>query len=120
MIGHDLSNIYLKKKGIRKRVSSYDKTGGNDDRIYIKPNELDKQKEYINTNIKFTKQAYGIDIDEIEIANTGTITVEDIDKNPEVIDNINIYNKSRVLSHLEEYQTNLGYYTFENTRYRIV
>ncbi|MGN1278253.1 MAG: glycoside hydrolase family 172 protein [Candidatus Onthovivens sp.] len=39
MIGHDLSNIYLKKKGIRKRVSSYDKTGGNDDRIYIKPNE---------------------------------------------------------------------------------
>ena len=90
------------------------------DVIYIKPNELDKQKEYINTNIKFTKQAYGIDIDEIEIANTGTITVEDIDKNPEVIDNINIYNKSRVLSHLEEYQTNLGYYTFENTRYRIV
>ena len=39
MVGHDLSNIYLKKKGIRKRVSSYDKTGGNDDRIYIKPNE---------------------------------------------------------------------------------
>ena len=35
---HDLSNIYLKKDGIRKRVSSYDRSGGNDDRIYIEPN----------------------------------------------------------------------------------
>ena len=47
MIGHDLSNIYLKKKGIRKRVSSYDKTGGNDDRIYIKPNE-DRLNVYLS------------------------------------------------------------------------
>lgn len=39
MITHNLSNIFLKNDGVRKRVSSYDKTGGNDDRIYIKPNE---------------------------------------------------------------------------------
>ena len=47
---------------------------------------------------------------------TGTITAEDIENNSDVIKNINIYNKSRVLTHLEEYQTNLGYYTFESTQ----
>ncbi len=36
---NNLSNIYLKKEGKRKRESSYDVSGGNDDRIYIKPNE---------------------------------------------------------------------------------
>ena len=36
---HDLSNIYLRKDGIRRRASSYDPSGGNDDRIYIKPGE---------------------------------------------------------------------------------
>ncbi len=36
---NNLSNIYLKKDGIRKRESSYDISGGNDDRIYIQPNE---------------------------------------------------------------------------------
>ena len=83
---------------------------------YLKQNELDKQKAYIETNIQFTKQAYDIEIEEIELENTGTITAEDIEKNSDVIKNINIYNKSRVLTHLEEYQTSLGYYTFGSTQ----
>jgi len=86
------------------------------DLIYLNNNEIDKQKAYIETNIEFTKQAYDINIEEIEINNTGTITAEDIAKNSDVIKNINIYNKTRVLSHLEEYQTNLGYYTFNSTQ----
>lgn len=86
------------------------------DLIYVNNNELDKQKDYIETNIKFTKQAYDINIEEVELENTGTITSEDIEKNSEVIKNINIYNNNRVLSHLEEYQTNLGYYTYSSTQ----
>lgn len=39
MYGHNLSNIFLPKAGKRKRVSSYDRSGGNDDRIYIKSGE---------------------------------------------------------------------------------
>lgn len=85
------------------------------DIIYLNNNEIDKQKDYIETNIEFTKQAYGIDIEEIEIKSTGTITADDIANNTEVIKNINVFNKERVLSHLEEYQTNLGYYTFSTT-----
>lgn len=86
------------------------------DLIYVRNNEIDKQKNYIETNINFTKQAYDINIEEIELENTGTITAENIENNSDVIKNINIYNKTRVLSHLEEYQTNLGYYTFSSTQ----
>ena len=39
MYSHDLSNIYKRKIGTRKRASSFDITGGNDDRIYIKSGE---------------------------------------------------------------------------------
>ena len=88
--------------------------------LYVKQNELDKQKEYISTNISFTKQAYDINIEEKELLNTGTVTRQDIEQNLDVINNINIYNKKRVLSHLEEYQTSSGYYTFDSTRNRSI
>ena len=35
----DLSNIMMAKHSKRKRVSSYDRSGGNDDRYYIAPGE---------------------------------------------------------------------------------
>ena len=36
----NLSNIFLRRKVKRMRESSYDRTGGNDDRIYIKPGSI--------------------------------------------------------------------------------
>ena len=90
------------------------------DVTYVKRNELDNQKNYIAENIKYTKQAYDINIEEIDLQNTGTITANDIQQNENVVDNINIYNKTRVLSHLEEHQTSLGFYTFNSTRCRSV
>lgn len=35
----DMANICRERNTRRKRISSYDKSGGNDDRIYIKPSE---------------------------------------------------------------------------------
>lgn len=35
----DLSNIMQPREGKRRRESSYDRTGGNDDRIYVKPGD---------------------------------------------------------------------------------
>ena len=85
------------------------------DLLYVNPNELDKEKEYISYSIEYTKNAYNINTNEIEIENSGTITTEDIEQNEDVINNINILNKETVLTHLEEYQTSLGYYTYKNT-----
>ncbi len=82
------------------------------DLIYVNKNELDKEKPYIKNNISFTKKAYDIEIDEIEIENSGTITIEDINNNKDVINNINLLNKEDILEALEQYQSNSGYYTY--------
>lgn len=86
------------------------------DLIYVNSNELDKEKTYIEYNIDFTKNAYNINTDEIEIQNSGTITSEDIAKNQELINNINLLNEDTVLQTLEQYQTNSGYYSYTTTK----
>lgn len=86
------------------------------DLIYVNTNKLDKEKNFISYNIEYTKNAYNINTEEIEIENSGTITTADIEENKDVINNVNILNEDTVLTHLEEYQTNLGYYTYKNTK----
>lgn len=86
------------------------------DLIYVNNNELDKEKPYIENNIEFTKNAYNINIDEVEIENSGTITNEDIVQNEESIGNINLINEEAVLSTLKQYKTNLGYYSYNTAQ----
>ena len=86
------------------------------DLIYVNSNELDKEKKYIEYNIDFTKDAYNINIDEIEIQNSGTITSEDIASNQDVVGNINLLNKDVILQSLEQYQTSSGYYSYTTTK----
>ena len=50
------------------------------DLIYVGSDELDKEKSYIGYSIEYTKNAYNINTDEIEIVNSGTITSEDIEQ----------------------------------------
>ena len=83
------------------------------DLIYVNKNELDKEKIYIENNIAFTKDAYDINIDEIEIQNSGTISNTDIQENQDVIDNINLLNEDTILENLAQYQTNSGYYSYK-------
>lgn len=86
------------------------------DLIYVNNNELDKEKTYIEHNIAFTKNAYDINIDEIEIQNSGTITTEDINNNQDIINNINLLNEDTILETLKQYQTNSGYYSYNVTK----
>ena len=84
--------------------------------IFVNSNELDKEKQYIEENIKNTKIAYGIDIDEVLVDDKGTITSEDISDNTDTINNIPIVNKNTVLQDLEGSQTSKGYYSFKTTQ----
>lgn len=84
--------------------------------LYVRRNELDKEKQYIEHNISFTKNAYNINIEEIEVTSSGTITNKDIQDNKEVIDNIKLIKEDTMLTTLKEYQTSLGYYAFDNTK----
>ena len=82
------------------------------DLLYVNKNELDKEKTYIENNIAYTKKAYDIEIEEIEISNTETITTEDVNNNQDVIDNVNLLNEENILETLKQYQSNSGYYSY--------
>lgn len=85
------------------------------DFMFVNSNELDKEKEYIAQNIENTKNAYNIDIEEVNLENSGTITEEEVNQNSNVINNIPIINEVAVQKELEENQTSTGYFVYPNT-----
>ena len=86
------------------------------DIIFVNSSELDKEKKYIQNNINYTRNAYGIDIEEVYIENGGTITNEAIETNSKVLSNIPIISKDIVLKDLQGSQTGKGYYSYRNTK----
>ena len=85
--------------------------------VFITPNELDKEKANIELNIKYTKDAYGINIEETNIENGGTTITENVlDSATQTVENIAIVDKSTVLKDLNAVQTEKGYYTYKTTQ----
>ena len=82
--------------------------------IFVNSNTLDKEKDYIADNIKYTKSAYNIDIEEINLENSGTITQTEVSENADVINNTRLINQDVVLKTLDDNQTGTGYYTYRN------
>lgn len=86
------------------------------DLIFVNPNEFDKEREYIESNISTTKKAYGIDCETENLDYTGTITDEEVQKNQELINNTVIIDKQTVLENLNETQAGSGYYTYKTAK----
>lgn len=84
--------------------------------IYANRNEFDKQKEYIKENVKNTRQAYNIAIDEVEVDNSPELDNETILKNTDVLSQITIVDEYTTLANLAEYKDNEGYYTYQTTK----
>ncbi len=84
------------------------------DLAYVHSNELDKEKKYISENIKNTKIAYNINIEETNLENSGTITKEEVNNNETVINNIPIISQDAVLEDLQSNQTSTGYFVYPN------
>lgn len=84
------------------------------DLIFVNSNELDKEKDNIAENIRNTKNAYNLNIEEKNIENSGTITNEEVNQNNEVIKNIPIISQEAVIKTLENNQTNTGYFSYRN------
>lgn len=99
--------IYLIVLGIIMSIFEY---------AIVKPNELDKEKEYIAYNIENTKNAYNIKVEEKELENTGSISSKEIEENKNIIDNIAIVNKDITLETLKEKQSNQKYYSYRTTQ----
>ena len=86
------------------------------DIIFVNPNEFDKERKYIESNITTTKKAYGIDCDFESIDYTGTITESEVEKNENIINNTTIVDKQTVLDNLNETQAGSGYYTYKTAK----
>ena len=92
------------------------------DYIFVKPDEFDRERTYIEKNIDFTQKAYDIKVETSSIDYSGTIKQEEIQGNTEVIDNITLVNEDLVLQSMNDTQTESGYYTYRNailTQYEI-
>ncbi|MBQ9657602.1 MAG: UPF0182 family protein [Clostridia bacterium] len=85
------------------------------DLVYVNSNELDNEGKYITKNIEFTKNAYDINAVEENLEFTGTITLEEVQNNENIINNIPLVSEEMVLNTLRENQTENGYYTFRTT-----
>ena len=84
--------------------------------IFISGSELDKEKSHILANIDFTKTAYNIKLEEIDVDNTGTITREEVEENEEIFANIPVITKKVALNNLRQTQTSKGYYTYNDAK----
>ena len=82
--------------------------------VFANSNEFDRQKEYISYNIANTKNAYNINIQEKELTYSGTLTLEEVNKNQDILQNIPIVDANITLTTLKEYLSNVGFYSFNN------
>lgn len=88
--------------------------------IYINTNELDKEKQYLSYNIDYTKNAYGIKTEEVEIKEDNNL--EEISNNAKLLDNVTIVSKDINMKTLNVSQTSTGYYTYKDAninRYKV-
>lgn len=83
--------------------------------MFIKSNEFDKQRNYINYNIQNTRNSYNVQVEELLAQNSGSLEEEDIYANSSLINNVSIVNKEIVLQNLNGTLTNKGYYTFSSS-----
>ncbi len=78
-------------------------------RYQVSPNEIDKEKPYIDFNIRYTRLAYGLDnIEEREFPAEETLTLQDLRKNEATLKNIRLWDTRPLLatySQLQEIRT---------------
>lgn len=82
------------------------------DKLFVNSNEYEKEKKYIAYNIENTREAYGIDIETINLEDYGTVTSEEIQLYDDIISNISTTNKNIVLNYLNSTLTSKGLYKY--------
>ena len=81
--------------------------------IIVTPNELTRERPYIQNNIQYTNLAYGLD--QIEIRDfmvDQRLTLADIEENSETISNASINDERPTLEAFNQLQSMRGYYRF--------
>jgi uncharacterized protein len=83
--------------------------------MIVTPNELVKEKPYIEHNIKFTQEAYGLG--NLKVKNFAVnydLSFDDIQSNPTIIENIRLWNQEPLKQTFSQLQEIRLYYEFNN------
>jgi len=92
-------------------------------RYRVSPNEIDKERPYIDFNIRYTRLAYGLDnIEEREFPAEETLTLQDLRRNEATLKNIRLWDTRPLLATYSQLQEIRTYYKFTDIdidRYRI-
>lgn len=89
----------------------------------VDPNELERERPFIENNIEMTRAAYGLDnVQEIDYTTEDTLVVEDIRNNRDIVDNIRLWDPRLLIQTYQQLQEIRPYYQFNNVdidRYEI-
>ncbi len=81
----------------------------------VRPNELTKEKPFIQNNIKFTRLAYGLNrVEEKDFPVTQTISYKDIQENRSTIENIRLWDRRPLIQTYKQLQEIRLYYDFKS------
>ncbi len=84
-------------------------------RFVVVPNELDKEKPYIQNNIDFTRIAYGIDkVREIPFENKRELTYKDVKKNRDTLESVRLWDWRPLQQTYKQLQELKQYYYFND------
>lgn len=92
-------------------------------RVSVQPAELQQERPYIQNEIQFTRQAYGLN--QVQTRNFGgdaPITSQDIATDQDTINNLRLWDYTPLQNSYQQLQSIRTYYTFQNIyvdRYRI-
>jgi uncharacterized membrane protein (UPF0182 family) len=79
----------------------------------VRPNQLEKERPYLENSIMFTRKAFGLDaIQEQAFPADEAVTADDVRNNPETIRNIRLWDHRPLLDTLNQIQSIRSYYTF--------
>ena len=81
--------------------------------LFVNSNKYDKEKQYIERNLAYTKEAYGINLEDETIEYSGTITTDEIKNNNDLLNNAVIINKKQALDKLNNEQSEKKYYLYQ-------
>lgn len=82
--------------------------------FFVTPNEFAKESRFIEYNMKNTKQAYGLNLEEMNFPVASTLDENAIKSNANIINNIQVVDADSTLKALNQSQATRGYYKFKD------
>ncbi|MGM0420515.1 MAG: UPF0182 family protein [Bacillota bacterium] len=82
-------------------------------RFQVEPNELGRERPYLEYNIDMTQRGFGLDtVESSRFTLENDLTREDIDNNPEIFDNVRLWDPRPVRTTFSQIQELRQYYSF--------